>query len=126
MAVTIAPTSKMKKERTFIDINGNQYDDIQKFKSRQSNGRNEAIEETIKAPKNNKTLARSKSTGEGKQEGDETNKTHEQLRVSKLDSALDSAIEKAAVKVLESNPELIQDAVADIIAKKLKSKMENI
>lgn len=43
-----------------------------------------------------------------------------------IDNALDKAIEKAAISAIEKHPELIQDAVVDLIAKKLKDKLKNL
>lgn len=43
-----------------------------------------------------------------------------------IDDALNKAIETAAIKAIESNPNIFQDAVAELIAKKLKDKLKNL
>lgn len=43
-----------------------------------------------------------------------------------IDDALNRAIERAAISAIEKHPELIQDAVVDLIAKKLKDKLKNL
>jgi hypothetical protein len=47
-------------------------------------------------------------------------------RFNGIDEALNKAIERAAISAIEKNPELIQDAVADLIAKKIKDKLSNL
>lgn len=43
-----------------------------------------------------------------------------------IDDALNKAIENAAIKAIEENPSLIQDAVADLIAKKISNKLKQL
>lgn len=56
--------------------------------------------------------------------GGKTEKT--ETRLNGIDEALNKAIENAAIRAIEDNPSLIQDAVADLIAKKISNKLKQL
>lgn len=49
-----------------------------------------------------------------------------ETRLNGIDEALNKAIENAAIKAIEDNPSLIQEAVADLIAKKISDKLKQL
>ena len=100
-----------------IEINGL----TGKIKNQDEN--NSRTTKTIHTESNNKTTPR-QTVGTEKGVGTKTEAKTDGL--NGIDVALDKAIELAAIKVIEGNPDMFQEVIADLIAKKLKDKLKDL